>query len=175
MKKMLIINSKYPLKYNYYILESGEIYSEITNKVLSVQLDKDGYEKVRLISTDGKRHRYSVHRLMLENFKPCDNMQELQVNHIDGNKRNNNLSNLEWVTPSENIKHAHKIGLKNQKGEANNASKLTNEQVIEIIERLQNKQSMYSIGKLYGVSLCTIKLIRDKKTWKHLTSNIDFN
>ena len=175
MKKMLIKNSKYCLKYNYYITENGEVYSEITDKILSVQLDKDGYEKVRLISIDGKRHRYSVHRLVLENFKPCDNMHELQVNHIDGNKQNNCLTNLEWVTPSENIRHAYVVGLKNQKGEANNASKLTERQVIEIIEKLQNKQSMYSIAKIYNVHLCTIKLIKDKKTWKHLTSNIDFN
>lgn len=112
---------------------------------------------------------------MLENFEPRKNMSELQVNHIDGNKQNNNLNNLEWVTPSENIKHAYAIGLKNQSGEANNAAKLTEKQVIEIIEKLQNKQSMYSIAKEYGVSICTIKLIKDKKTWKYLTSNINFN
>ena len=151
MKKILITKSKYPLKYNYYITDNGQIFSEITNKILTTQLDKDGYEKVRLISTDGKRHRYSVHRLMLENFEPRKNMSELQVNHIDGNKQNNNLNNLEWVTPSENIKHAYAIGLKNQSGEANNAAKLTEKQVIEIIE------------KEYGVSICTIKLIKDKK------------
>lgn len=69
------------------------------------------------MSDDGKRHRYSVHRLILENFKPVENMDKMQVNHIDGNKWNNKLSNLEWVTCSENNKHAHKIGLKSQKGE----------------------------------------------------------
>ena len=175
MKQILIKKTKYPLKYNYYIDEKGRIYSEKTHKFLSVQLDKDGYEKVRLISNDNKRHRYSVHRLMMENFHPKENMENLQVNHIDGNKVNNNLENLEWVTPGENIEHAYQIGLKNQRGEHNNASKLTESNVQEIIEKLKNKQSMYSIAKEYGVCLCTIKLIKDKKTWKYLTENIDFN
>lgn len=112
MTKKLITNCKYELKFNYYVQDDGKIFSERTNKILSVQLDKDGYEKVQMMSTDGKRHRYSVHRLVLENFNPIENMNKFQVNHIDGNKRNNNLSNLEWVTCSENLIHAHKIGLK---------------------------------------------------------------
>jgi hypothetical protein len=77
MNKILIVNSKYELKYNYYIYENGKIYSEVTGKFLTTQTDKDGYEKVRLISADGKRHRYSVHRLVLENFSPVVGMDKL--------------------------------------------------------------------------------------------------
>lgn len=94
MNKKLIIYCKYNLKFNYYVTDDGRVYSERSQKFLSPQLDKNGYEKVQMISIDGKRHRYSVHRLILENFNPVDNMQYLQVNHKDGNKRNNNLSNL---------------------------------------------------------------------------------
>lgn len=92
--KKLIKNCKHDLKYNYYITDDGKVWSERTNKYLSTHLDKDGYVKVRLVSFDG-RHTYSVHRLLLENFKPVDNMDKLQVNHIDGDKTNNSLSNLE--------------------------------------------------------------------------------
>lgn len=176
MQKKLITNCKYELKFNYYVQDDGKIFSERTNKILSVQLDKDGYEKVQMMSTDGKRHRYSVHRLVLENFNPIENMNEFQVNHIDGNKRNNNLSNLEWVTCSENQIHAHKIGLKNQSGEHNNASKLTEEQVKEIINMLlEHKYTYGQIAEKFGVSDETIGSIKRKERWKYLTENVDFD
>ena len=176
MTKKLITNCKYELKFNYYVQDDGKIFSERTNKILSVQLDKDGYEKVQMMSTDEKRHRYSVHRLVLENFNPIENMNEFQVNHIDGNKRNNNLSNLEWVTCSENQIHAHKIGLKNQSGEHNNASKLTEEQVKEIINMLlEHKYTYGQIDEKFGVSDETIGSIKRKENWKYLTENIDFD
>lgn len=176
MTKKLITNCKYELKFNYYVQDDGKIFSERTNKILSVQLDKDGYEKVQMMSTDGKRHRYSVHRLVLENFNPIENMNKFQVNHIDGNKRNNNLSNLEWVTCSENLIHAHKIGLKNQFGEHNNASKLTEEQVKEIINMLLEHKYIYGqIAEKFGVSDDTIGSIKRKENWKYLTENIDFD
>lgn len=74
MQKKLITNCKYELKFNYYVQDDGKIFSERINKILSVQLDKDGYEKVQMMSIDGKRHRYSVHRLVLENFNPIENI-----------------------------------------------------------------------------------------------------
>lgn len=176
MKSVKIVNCKYDLKYDYYANDNGSIYSTISNKTLSYQLDKDGYAKVQLSSTDGKRHRYSVHRLILENFKPVENMQKLQVNHIDGNKLNNRLDNLEWCNCSENQIHAHKIGLKNQKGDKNNASKLTEKQVLEIIDLLLLKQFTYKeIASKYGINEETVGAIKRKKNWKYLTENIDFN
>lgn len=175
MKKQLIKNNKYILKYQYYALEDGNIYSEKSKRNLIKFLDKDGYEKVRLVSIDG-RHSYSVHRLILETFYPIENMNQLQVNHIDGNKINNHLSNLEWCTPSENIKHAYKIGLKNQKGELNNRSKLKEEDVKEIIDLLLEKNlTLVEIGKKYNVSSNTIGAIKNKIRWQHLTQNINFN
>ena len=144
MEKRLITFCKRPLKYDYYISDDGKVYSKISNKILSTCLDKYGYEKVRLISIDDKRHLYSVHRLVLENFNPIDNMNNLQVNHIDGNKLNNNLNNLEWVTGKENTLHAHKLGLcKPQYGEYNPCSKLKEYQVKEIIELLLSHKYTY--------------------------------
>ena len=176
MKRKLIVNCKYTLKFNYYVQDDGKIFSERTNKILSIYLDKDGYEKVQMMSTDGKRHRYSVHRLVLENFNPTDGMDKLQVNHIDGNKRNNNLSNLEWVTCSENQIHAHKIGSKNQSGEHNNASKLSEREVKEIIQLLlEHKYTHAEIARMYNVTTEAVGKIKRKENWKYLTKNINFD
>jgi hypothetical protein len=69
-----------------------------------------GYKRITL-SIDGKEERWSVHRLVALLFVPNPE-QKPQVNHIDGNKENNDASNLEWCTASENNKHAFRTGLK---------------------------------------------------------------
>ena len=73
-------------------------------KILRPCKDKDNYLQVGLYK-GGKPKWYTVHRLVLSTFNPCENMDELQVNHIDENKENNNLSNLEWCTCKENCNH----------------------------------------------------------------------
>ena len=72
--------------------------------------------KVKL-SKDNKRYSFSVHRLMMKIFCPVENMEKLEVNHIDGNPQNNILSNLEWVTPEENHKHYKDILIPKRKEE----------------------------------------------------------
>lgn len=57
----------------------------------------------------GRGKKYLVHRLVLITFNPIENYEKLQVNHKDGNPENNKLDNLEWVTPSENIKHSYQV------------------------------------------------------------------
>lgn len=72
-------------------------------KVLATKTNRNGYVETNLWkNNEGKT--YSVHRLVLENFCPTRNTT-LEVNHIDGNKLNNNLENLEWVTSSQNKLH----------------------------------------------------------------------
>ena len=80
-----------------------------TKEYIVKQYFAKGYLRVALTDAMGKVHYFSVHRLVLFAFN-SDNTG-LHVNHIDGNKQNNNLNNLEWVTRSENQKHAYRIGL----------------------------------------------------------------
>ena len=77
-----------------------------TGKEKLLSLHKNRYDYITVdFSKNGKHKTYKVHRLVLQNFAPCDNMKSLQVNHIDEDKTNNHLSNLEWVTHKENINH----------------------------------------------------------------------
>lgn len=171
-----IINCKYELKYPYYVTEDGHIWSEYSKKFIRELPDKNGYLKVRLSSTDlpnGKQHAYSVHRLVLENFCPVENMDKLQVNHINGNKADNRLCNLEWATNAENIHHAMENGLL---AKVNGMAKLSPEQVMEIVSLLLTKKYTYQqIANMYNVHKETIARIKQKRLWKNLTKDINFD
>jgi len=90
-------------------------------------LDTWGYHPVRL-HDKGKKRQTTVHRLVAEAFLPPPAKET--VNHIDGVKTNNHISNLEWATQQEQHDHAARMGLmKRAKGERNGLAKLTNEKV----------------------------------------------
>lgn len=94
---------------HYSVSSEGHIRNDNTGKVKANHISKDGYSKVELYQ-DGMPARKRVHRLVAEAFIP--NPDGLpQVNHIDGNKLNNNVENLEWVDNSQNMIHAYKNGL----------------------------------------------------------------
>ena len=124
-----------------------------------------GYERVVLYNDNGATNK-SVHRLVLETFKPHVNMDDLQVNHIDGNKLNNHLTNLEWVTGRDNISHAYDIGLITNIGEGSPGAILSNANVLEILQRLDNGESQRDIGLDYGVSRSCIGKINIGAIWR---------
>lgn len=94
---------------NYAITETGEVFNTDTNRALKGSIGEGGYKYYRL-SKDGKKKMFYAHRLVAEAF--LDNPKNLPVvNHKDGNKLNNCIKNLEWVSYSENSKHAHASNL----------------------------------------------------------------
>ena len=97
---------------NYEVSTNGQVRNRTTKKILKGRLSKNGYLQVsiKIDSTQKFCNRY-IHRLVALHFIQNPNNKR-EVNHIDGNKENNTLSNLEWVTSSENQKHRHLIGNK---------------------------------------------------------------
>lgn len=78
-------------------------------KIKKQQIDKHGYATI-LLYKNGLYKKYFIHRLVLSTFSPCENMNELHVNHKDANPLNNNIQNLEWTTQQENNTYIEKIG-----------------------------------------------------------------
>ena len=76
----------------------------VNERILSPGKHGNGYLFVYLCE-GGERKMYDVHRLVLMTFSPVENMENLDCNHLDENKENNHLSNLEWVTHKENCNH----------------------------------------------------------------------
>jgi hypothetical protein len=134
---------------NYLISECGtKVLNTKTNRYLSIvnrSKNANSYKAISL-SKDKIKTMISVHRLVAETYIP-NLLNKPQVNHIDGNKWNNHVINLEWVTQSENNSHAYKTGLKIY----------TEKQRNETIER--NKKR---IGILHPNSKKVINLITQK-------------
>lgn len=78
--------------------------------MLRGSINKLGYKVYRL-SINGKSKDLYAHRMVAETFIPNSDPLKDCVNHIDGDKLNNDVSNLEWVTKSENNAHAIRTGL----------------------------------------------------------------
>ena len=97
---------------SYYITNEGEGWSTKKGDCRSLRPGRDsgGYYTVSLCQL-GKGKTYRVHRLLADNFIPNPETKG-DVNHIDGDKNNNDLSNLEWNTRQENLSHAFRTGLR---------------------------------------------------------------
>lgn len=135
----------------------------IRGKILT-PFNRRGYFEVNL-SNNNKRYDISIHRLVAENF--IDNPNSLpQVNHKDGDKHNNNVNNLEWVTCQQNSQHSFDIGLSPKRfGERNCQSKLTSYGVVLIRALIQNGMNQKCIAKKFNVSKGTICLIKNNRIW----------
>lgn len=97
----------------YEVSNTGFIRNAKTQRVLKPRFGHE-YDSVSLYNDSGRIDKL-VHRAVAETFIPSDN-RDLDVNHVDGNKHNNHIGNLEWCTRSENLRHAYRTGLKKPSG-----------------------------------------------------------
>lgn len=163
MKKPII---EFP---NYYAGSDGFIYSNKFGKMkkLKPQLQSNGYYKVDLYCNN-KRARKYIHRLIAETYLllPCDGKE---INHIDADKYNNSIDNLEAITHKENMKHAKKLGLcKGAINPTGGKPKLTIGNVIDSRKLHLIGFSINAIAKLFGVHRTTMSAVVNRKTWKYI-------
>lgn len=93
---------------NYAVSSEGRVQNLVTGRILKDGPNSGGYPCVKLYA-NGKNSQYRVHRLVMNAFCPTDD-PSLTVNHIDRDKTNNSIQNLEWVSHNDNIKHAAELG-----------------------------------------------------------------
>lgn len=133
--------------------------------ILTGKIRKDGYCEY-LLKYNNKPKYFLAHRLVAEAFLPNpDNLP--CVNHIDCDKSNNFVKNLEWCTYQENMTHAVDNHLCS-KGEKHYKTKLREEQVIEIYN---SDLSVRKLASIYGVNDGTISYIKNGKSWRWLTQD----
>ena len=128
--------------------------------------NRTGYKFVQLYR-DKKSRNQHIHRLVALVFINSRPARNLEVNHKDGNKHNNRVDNLEWVTCEYNHEHATQSGLK-AKGEKIGTAKLTESMVWAIKWFLDKGHTHTELSKAFRISRPTITLIANSKTWKHI-------
>lgn len=129
------------------------------NRILKTSLTNLGYFNCSL-SKNNTRKSFLVHWIIAKTFlkKP---QNKSQVNHIDGDKKNNHISNLEYVTFSENVRHSYNLGLQK--------TKLTNQQVISMRKKfLTGRYTKSQLAKIFGIHDSTASCIIRRKSWEIL-------
>lgn len=143
-----------------YVYPDGRIYN-IKRRIFMKLNYYNGYAKILY----GDKFT-NVHKLVAEKYLGPRHTG-YNINHIDGNKANNHILNLEYVTPSENILHAFKLGLSNQKGSRNAASLFTEQDILNIRDLYKTK-SITEICEIYKAKYHTISAIVNRRNWKHI-------
>ena len=151
---------------NYAVSTHGNVKNRKTGRILKPFKVGSKKRQSQYYSVDIAQmgNNLKIHRLVLGAFI---GPSKLTVNHIDGNKLNNVLSNLEYCTVKENIRHSWKIGLaKAQRGSKNGNSRLTEKQVKEIRKAKSIRNCV--LAEMYGVTPTLIGYIKIRKNWKWL-------
>lgn len=149
----------------YQISNHGFVKSLITNKILKPKISSE-YYAVNLYKNEICTTR-RIHRLVAMHF--IDNPENKpQVNHKDADKLNNHVSNLEWSSRNENMKHAFDNGLLSMPdihGDRNGKSKITEEQATDI---RRSKDRVNVLAAQHGISKQSVWDIKARRSWKHI-------
>lgn len=160
----------------YKLNKKGEVLSVPRNgtrktpRILKQRISSKGYPAVCL-SKKGKSKWWTIHRLLAIHFIP-NPKRKSDVNHINGNKLDYSLENLEWATRRENFNHALKTGLWKSKGGnrgvKHRAAQVTEDDVKIIRSQIQEGQRVVDIAKFHNVTPNLISQIKGNRSWKHI-------
>ena len=148
----------------YWVSDDGRVRNR-KGIILKGAKGKSGYLHV-VLSKYNTPKTLDIHRLVAITFVHNKDNKGY-VNHKDGNKHNNRVENLEWVSARENTYHATIFGLKNDLGSNSSNSKLTENQVLEI-RLLANSLTNKEIAERYSISEQYVPLLLNYKRWGHL-------
>ena len=153
----------------YAVNNRGEIYSSIRERLLTVIPNAQGYPRIRIGPYTRAFKTFTVHILVAECWigpRPCG----MTINHKDGIKTNNHVSNLEYVSQGDNARHAYRLGLRHApQGESSCRSKLTGYQVKRIRrEYVRGTTKQIDLADKYSVSQSLISMIILRQAWRHL-------
>lgn len=176
MWKPLIVNGK---TFSEYEISNGGIIKRVSAPYGRAKIGKirkpvlgggrggKKYSQV-VLSSKGIHTTCRVHRAVLETFIGPPEGRE--INHKDGNKLNNNLSNLEYCTRQENVSHAIRNKLIDFKGGNHPMARLNETQALEIKKLLKKSNlSQWAIAKKYGISQTQVWKIKKGIRWSHLS------
>lgn len=150
----------------YEVDDQGNVFS-VKNGILKPHI-KNGYLAVNLYKNKHPKHFY-VHRLVAEAFIPNLNHSP-EVNHIDCDRHNNSVGNLEWCDRKRNLQHSYDNG-KKRTCELHGRHKLTTEQVLFIRSHLDTIPQV-ELARMMGVKQCTISQIKLCRTWNGVMPNV---
>ena len=159
---------------DYIVSNKGRLYSLRSNKLITGTHTYNGYVRVKLRLPDGTVIQKPIHRIVAQCF--CENSENKPyVNHIDGDKDNNNPHNLEWVTCKENTKHAIDTGLIYTVGEKSHFSSIDEETAHEICRLFETtNMTCKEIANKLNIGLDCVKKIHARRSWKHVSIHYNF-
>lgn len=151
----------------YFVDKEGRVFNSKGRELIPVKVC-GGYYKYDITDLKNTGKSILAHRAVAQAWIP-NPLNKTEVNHINGDKSDNRVENLEWVTNSENQRHRFRVLHHSHFGEKNTQSKLSKEMVLDIVRLKHEGLSLGDLSDMFSVSKTTISCIINGYSWSHIT------